>query len=71
MNSGLPWPSLRVTVGLSPAWLPKQGPTLDLPVATVLATLAVLERRELVAGRHGRYRVDGPLLATTALPEAR
>jgi DNA processing protein len=35
---------------------------LDLPVATVLATLALLERRGLVAGVHGRYRPDGELL---------
>jgi DNA processing protein len=45
--------------------------TLDLPVATVLATLALLERRGLVAGRHGRYRVDGALLGTITLPAAR
>lgn len=37
LTSGLPWPTLRITVGLSPAWLPKQGPTLDLPVALALA----------------------------------
>ena len=36
----------------------------DLPVAAVLATLALLERRGLVAGRHGRYRPDGALLGT-------
>jgi DNA processing protein len=35
---------------------------VDLPVAAVLATLALLERRGLVAGVHGRYRPDGPLL---------
>ncbi len=34
----------------------------DLPVAAVLATLALLERRGLVAGRHGRYRPAGALL---------
>jgi magnesium chelatase family protein len=37
LNSGLAWPNLRVTIGLSPAWLPKRGPTLDLPVALAIA----------------------------------
>lgn len=34
----------------------------DLPVAAVLATLAVLEGRGLVVGVHGRYRPAGVLL---------
>lgn len=38
LNSGLSWPALKVTIGLSPAWLPKRGPTLDLPVALAIAT---------------------------------
>jgi DNA processing protein len=38
----------------------------DLPVATVLAALAMLERRGLVAGVHGRYRPAGPLLGVPA-----
>lgn len=37
-NSGLKWPGTRITVGLSPAGLPKRGPGLDLAVA--LAVLA-------------------------------
>ncbi len=42
----------------------------DLPVATVLASLAILEGRGLVAGVHGRYRPDGALLGerVTAAP---
>ncbi|MEX1173370.1 MAG: DNA-processing protein DprA [Chloroflexota bacterium] len=40
-------------------------------VATVLATLTMLERRGLVAGRHGRYRPDGALLGEVALPRPR
>jgi DNA processing protein len=42
----------------------------DLPVGAVLATLAVLEDRGLVAGAHGRYRPAGPLLGevVTAAP---
>ncbi len=38
INSGLRWPDMRITVGLSPAWLPKRGPGLDLAIA--LAILA-------------------------------
>ena len=43
----------------------------DLTVATVLATLALLERRGLVAGRHGRYRPDGDLLGAIPVSKAR
>lgn len=35
---------------------------LDLPVATILAALTLLERRGLAAGIHGRFRPAGPLL---------
>ena len=35
---------------------------LDVPVATVLAGLTLLERRGLAAGLHGRYRPAGALL---------
>lgn len=38
----------------------------DLPVATVLATLVLLERRGLTVGIHGRYRPSGPLLGERA-----
>jgi DNA processing protein len=34
----------------------------DLPVATVLAALTMLERRGLATGTYGRYRPSGPLL---------
>jgi DNA processing protein len=36
--------------------------TTDLPIATVLAALTLLQRRGLAAGAHGRYRASGPLL---------
>lgn len=36
--------------------------TTDLPVATVLAALTLLERRGLTNGAHGRYRPAGTLL---------
>lgn len=35
-NSGLRWPTNRITVGLSPAWLPKRGPGLDLAIAVAV-----------------------------------
>lgn len=38
----------------------------DLPVATVLTALVLLERRGLVVGIHGRYRPSGPLLGERA-----
>jgi DNA processing protein len=40
--------------------------TTDLPVATVLATLVLLERRGLTVGVHGRYRPAGSLLGERA-----
>ena len=36
INSGEPWPNRRVTVSLSPAWLPKSGSGFDLPIAIAL-----------------------------------
>ena len=36
-----------------------------LPVATVLASLTILERQGLAVGVHGRYRVAGTLAAIT------
>ena len=45
--------------------------TTDLPVATVLATLTLLERRGAVLGRHGRYYPDGELLGPLLLPKAK
>lgn len=38
VNSAGRWPQLRITVGLSPAWLPKRGSGLDVAIA--LAILA-------------------------------
>ena len=37
----------------------------DLPVATVLATLTILERQGLAFGAYGRYRPAGPLALRT------
>lgn len=37
INSGCNWPQKRITVGLSPASLPKHGSGLDLPIAIAIA----------------------------------
>lgn len=36
LNAGEKWPDRRITVALSPAWLPKKGSTFDLAVAVAL-----------------------------------
>jgi magnesium chelatase family protein len=36
VNSGQRWPNKKVTVSLSPAWLPKSGPGFDLAIALAL-----------------------------------
>lgn len=35
-NTGQKWPNKKVTVSLSPAWLPKSGPGFDLAIALAL-----------------------------------
>ena len=35
-NSGELWPNKKVTVSLSPAWLPKSGSSFDLPIAIAI-----------------------------------
>ena len=36
LNSGQPWPKQRITVSMSPAWLPKSGSHFDLPIAIAI-----------------------------------
>jgi magnesium chelatase family protein len=36
VNCSESWPNRKVTVSLSPAWLPKSGPGFDLPIAIAL-----------------------------------
>ncbi len=43
--------------------------TTDLPVATMLATLTLLERRGLVVGAFGRYRAAGTLSLAEPRPQ--
>ena len=35
-STGITWPQQRITVGLSPAWLPKRGSSLDLAIALAI-----------------------------------
>jgi len=64
VNSGQPWPQRRITLGLSPAWLPKRGSGFDLALAaSVLAAAGAvpadaLTDRVLVGelGLDGRVR---------------
>lgn len=75
INTGLEWPGPKNTVGLSPAELPKRGPTLDLAIALALlgasGQLPTGPLAELVVvgelGLDGRVRpVRGALVAALA-----
>ena len=50
VNSGFPWPNKRMTIGLSPAWLPKRGTGFDLALAVALLAAAGLVPREALKG---------------------
>jgi magnesium chelatase family protein len=61
VNSGQAWPSRRITLALSPAWLPKRGSGFDLALAAaLLAAVGVLPAPSL-AGRVllGELGLDG------------
>jgi len=75
INSGLEWPGPKNTVGLSPAELPKRGPTLDLAIALALLAASAQVPRDAVAelvvvgelALDGRVRpVRGALVAALA-----
>jgi magnesium chelatase family protein len=79
VNSGEQWPQRRVTVGLSPASLPKRGSGFDLPIAcALLAAAGVLPGAALAGvmflgelGLDGQLRpVRGVLPATVAAAAA-
>lgn len=38
LNSGLNWPQHKITVSMSPAWLPKSGSGFDLPISIAILT---------------------------------
>ena len=60
-SSGATWPNKRLTIGLSPAELRKQGAGLDLPMAVgVLAASAQVPTHHLVASAFiGELGLDG------------
>ncbi|MFF4218073.1 YifB family Mg chelatase-like AAA ATPase [Streptomyces nondiastaticus] len=79
VNSGAEWPQKKLTVGLSPAAVPKSGSGFDLAVAcAVLAASERLDPRELAdlvligeLGLDGRVRpVPGVLPAVLAAADA-
>lgn len=79
INSGHPWPNRRVTIGLSPASLPKAGSHFDLAIALgVLAAEALVPPESLLGcvvigelALDGRLRaVPGVLPATLAAAAA-
>lgn len=76
VNSGLKWPGTRMTVSLSPAWLPKRGSGLDVAIAVAILAadgqLPAPEAARIVAlgelGLDGRVRpAAGALAAALAL----
>jgi magnesium chelatase family protein len=78
-NSELPWPDNRVTVGLSPAALPKSGSGFDVAVAgAVLAAMGKVPPKSLFdrvllgeLALDGRLRqIPGVLAAVLAVAEA-
>lgn len=62
VNSGLAWPNARITIGLSPADVPKSGTSLDLPIAIglLLATGQVAPLQEPAAFL-GELGLDGAI----------
>jgi magnesium chelatase family protein len=82
-NTGLEFPQKRITIGLSPAALPKHGSALDLAIAIALIASATTEQSAFAANfmaetvwfgelaLDGRVRpVKGVLLAAIAAAEA-
>ena len=63
VNSGEQWPQRRITVGLSPASLPKRGSWFDLAIAVGLLTAAGTVPRAAVEGVmfFGELGLDGRL----------
>ncbi|MDX6286881.1 MAG: magnesium chelatase family protein [Frankiales bacterium] len=60
-NSGEPWPQHRITIGLSPASLPKKGSSFDLALAAAILAASKAVPPETVAGCvfYGELGLDG------------
>jgi len=63
VNTGAPWPNRKVTVSLSPAWLPKSGSGYDLPIAIgILISQGVIpEESALESIFLGELGLDGQI----------
>jgi magnesium chelatase family protein len=68
-NSGLAWPSQRITVGLSPAALPKAGSAFDAAIAAAVLAANGEVPIDAVATRVllGELALDGRLRATRGI----
>lgn len=49
VNCSQPWPNRKVTVSLSPAWLPKSGSGFDVPIAIALLSAQNLLPQERIS----------------------
>jgi magnesium chelatase family protein len=79
VNSGEAWPNSKITVGLSPATLPKRGSGFDLAIAVAILAAAEAVPADALAGKmflaelglDGRLRpVPGVLPAVVAAADA-
>lgn len=63
LNSGFNWPNKKLTVSLSPAWLPKSGSAFDLPIALaiLMATAQIEEKRTIGTLFIGELSLEGGL----------
>ena len=61
LNSGQSWPQRRITVGLSPASLPKRGSGFDLGIALALVSADGVVSKDVLAGTVflGELGLDG------------
>ncbi|MGH1564917.1 YifB family Mg chelatase-like AAA ATPase [Mumia sp. DW29H23] len=68
-NSRFSWPDTKVTINLSPAWLPKAGSHFDLGIAlAVLASQGLVPQERLsCAAVLGELGLDGRLRATAGV----
>lgn len=62
-NTGQKWPNKKVTVSLSPAWLPKSGPAFDLAIALSLLVADDVLPQEPLEGAIvlGELALDGAI----------
>src|SRR3954468_14274775 len=68
-NSGESWPDRKITVGLSPANLPKRGSAFDLALAAAVLAAAGAVKAEAVAPCmfYGELGLDGRVRAVTGV----